>query len=135
MRARDVPALVDLWVASWRETLPAIDFEQRRDWITQFLSVPKHATLVADIGATPAGFVTLEGGHLHQLVVAPIAKGGGVAGRLLDAAKAATAGGLTLDVNQANARAIRFYEREGFRRVGESVNPASRLATWAMRWP
>ena len=43
--------------------------------------------------------------------------------------------GSALDVNQANARAVRFYEREGFRKVGEGVNPVSGLETLAMEWP
>ena len=136
LRATDIPALVDLWVASWREAMPAIDFEARRDWISRVLVAPGHATLVTEGGGVAAGFVTLEEAHLHQLVVAPAAKGTGAAPRLLDAAKAAAAAaGLNLDVNQANTRAVRFYEREGFRRVGEGVNPASGLATWSMRWP
>ena len=75
----------------------------------------------------------MTAGYLHQLVVAPSAKGRGLAIRLLDAAK--SGGPLTLDVNQANVRAVRFYEREGFSRAGAGRNPVSGLATWTMRWP
>lgn len=134
LRAADIAALADLWVASWQETMPAIDFAARRGWIVTFLGEPAHATLVADLAGAPAGFVSCEGAYLHQLVVAPAAKGRGVARLLLDAAKAGAPEGLALDVNQANARAVRFYEREGFSVRGPGVNPASGLATWAMRW-
>lgn len=133
MAASDVGPLVDLWVISWREAMPDIAFDGRRDWIAAFLQDPARRTFVADSARGSVGFVTLEGHHLHQLVVAVSAKGSGIASRLLDLAKEDT-GGLTLDVNQANARAVRFYEREGFRRTGSGVNETSGLAIWAMRW-
>ena len=134
LRAGNIAALADLWVASWQEAMPTIDFAVRRDWIVAFLGAPAHETLVAEIAGRPAGFVTLEGGYLHQLVVARESKGRGLATVLLDAAKARAIDGLRLDVNQANARAVRFYEREGFCKVGEGVNQASGLATWTMAW-
>ena len=126
-------AFVDLWVASWRETMPSIDFEARRGWIAGVLADPAHVTLAAWRKGLPAGFVTTEGRYLHQLVVAPYVKGTGVATALLAAAK--VGGALSLDVNQANTRAVRFYEREGFVKAGAGRNPSSGLATWAMRWP
>ena len=134
-RARDIPALVDLWVTAWQATLPAIDFEARRGWIADFLRAPEYATRVAEENGRPVGFASLEGAVLQQLVVALALKGRGVATLLLDAAKADASEGLTLDVNQDNPRAVRFYEREGFRRGEGGVNPASGLATWTMRWP
>ena len=133
LRWEDRDALVDLWVAAWRDTMPEIDFEARRGWIVAFLTDPTHATTMALVGGRAVGFISMEGRYLHQLVVAPAAKGRGIATRLLDAAKAD--GALTLDVNQANARAVRFYEREGFFRAGAGRNPGSGLATWTMRWP
>jgi putative acetyltransferase len=39
-----------------------------------------------------------------------------------------------VDVNQDNPRAVRFYEREGFRRLHEGVNPNSGLRTWRLEW-
>lgn len=135
LRAGDVEALAELWVASWQAAMPDIDFSARRDWIIAFLGEPGRVTLVAELGGAPAGFAIVEGPYLHQLVVAQALKGRGLATRLLDAAKAGVRDGLRLDVNAANARAVRFYEREGFRRVGARVNPASGLPTLAMAWP
>ena len=54
---------------------------------------------------------------------------------LLDAAKRRAPGHLMLEVNQDNARALKFYERQGFVREGEGVNPRSGLKTWRYRWP
>ena len=33
----DLPALIDLWVAAWRETGFAIDFDARREWLGNHL--------------------------------------------------------------------------------------------------
>lgn len=134
MEPADVTFLTDLWVASWRETMPAIDFESRRDWLAACLRDPAHETLVAAGADGRLGFATWEASYLHQLVAAPGAKGGGLAVRLLAAVKAARPAGLALDVNQANARALRFYAREGFVTDHAGRNPASGLATWHMRW-
>ena len=133
MNETDVPGLVELWVASRSETMPSIDFDFRRGWIAAFLADPAHTTLVAEREA-PCGFVSLENRLLHQLVVAPTAKGTGVARRLLAAAQGAAPEGLDLEVNQDNARAIRFYDREGFVRVADGENPTSGLRTWRMTW-
>jgi putative acetyltransferase len=131
----DIEALSALWVRSWHEAMPAIDFEARRVWISEFLQGAELLTLVAERDGLQ-GFVAIEPAraYLHQLVAAPEAKGTGIAVALLDGAKALAPEGLTLDVNQANGRAVRFYEREGFVRVGEGVNEASGLTIWRMRW-
>ncbi|MDH2444917.1 GNAT family N-acetyltransferase [Amnibacterium sp. CER49] len=59
--------------------------------------------------------------ELSKLYVRPAGHGTGVAGALLaavlDAARPVAAG-VWLGTNQANARALRFYEKHGFARVG-----------------
>lgn len=135
LRRADIAVLADLWVAAWRATMPAIDFAARRGWIMGLLEEPAGVTLVAERCGNPIGFATLEGRYLHQLVVASDCRGDGTAALLLDVAKAKSPSGLVLDVNQANARAVRFYEREGFRRLQAGVNATSGLATWTMAWP
>ena len=99
------------------------------------LANPDNTILVADRAGAALGFAILEGELLHQLVVAPDAKGSGAATALVAAAKARAPQGLVLEVNQGNPRAVRFYLREGFRRTGEGRNAGSGLATWHMRWP
>jgi putative acetyltransferase len=42
--------------------------------------------------------------------------------------------GVTLLVNADNFRAIRFYERNGFARGGETVNPGSNRPVLKMAW-
>ena len=136
MAPGDRPALVGLWIESWREALPAIDFAARRPFIEAFLGDPRHAVLVAaGADGTPLGFAGLAGGILHQLAVAPRAKGGGAARLLVAVAKARHPEGLALDVNRDNPRAVRFYLGQGFAVTGEGRNPTSGLPTLLMRWP
>jgi len=49
-------------------------------------------------------------------------------------AKRASPRGLDLDVNTDNARAIAFYQKEGFVITGDGVNPRSGRPVHHMRW-
>ncbi len=81
------------------------------------------------------GFVTIDrSGYLDQLVVAPGHWGSPLATLLVDEAKRRAPDGVTLKVNADNARAIRFYERNGFVHAGEDVNPASKRLVLKMEW-
>lgn len=136
----DLPRLADLWVASWREAMPEIDFSARRPWFCahmQALKASGAAIFCAYDGANRLiGFATLDpvSGYLDQIAVAPDAKGSGAAMLLLNEARRRAPIGLELDVNQDNGRAVRFYEREGFEKCAEGVNPRSGLKTWRLRW-
>ena len=82
------------------------------------------------------GFVTVDPktGYLDQIVVAPEAWGSDVANMLMDEARRISPGGLDLKVNADNARAIRFYEKQGFVDAGETVNETSGAPVRLMRW-
>ncbi len=137
---RDLPALADLWVAAWRETGFAIDFDARRAWLAERLAAHRAAGGAIVVGldgdGRPAGFVTIDpaNGYLDQLCVAPAERGSGLARALLDAAKRLSPDLVDLDVNEANARARRFYDREGFAVVGAGASAQSGLPTLRLRW-
>ena len=136
-----LPELADLWVSAWTRAMPSIDFEARRGWLVDHLvQLRDQGSLVccafdAANGAM-AGFVTLEpaSGLIDQLGVSTGYWGTGAARELLDWAKRGHPSVLSLEVNQDNVRAVRFYEREGFVRVGEGINASSGLKTWRCRW-
>jgi putative acetyltransferase len=136
----DAPAVTDLWVAAWRGTGIAIDFQARRDWFVARLGElalsGAEILVVVEVGGAPAGFVTIhpETGHLDQLCVAPAWQGGRTARALLDAAKKRASGCVRLEVNADNPRARRFYQREGFVEVGTGVAAASGLPLLLMEW-
>jgi putative acetyltransferase len=144
LRARtdaDCATLADVWVASWREAMPDIDFAARRPWLLDHLRALEAdgaITICAFDGLNRLlGFVTFDPAtaYLDQLAVAPEAKGTGAAKLLLNEARRLSPNGLVLDVNQDNARALAFYAREGFAKIAEAVNPRSGLKTWRLRWP
>lgn len=136
----DLASLADLWVLSWQETMPSIDFPARRPWFLDHLQKLEAAgavTVCAFEGSGRLlGFATFDpaGAYLDQLAVAPDAKGSGVATLLLKEARRRSMGDLTLDVNQDNGRALRFYGREGFEKIAEGTNPHSGLKTWRLRY-
>jgi len=138
-RDGDEDAAIALWLATWSEAYPDIDFAARLTWWRARWRnelVPQARIVVAESGpAALAGFVTIdETGYLDQLVVAPAHWGGGLAAALVGEAKRLAPGGVHLTVNADNARAIRFYEKAGFRDQGGDVNPLSGRAVRRMAW-
>ncbi|MCZ8106920.1 MAG: GNAT family N-acetyltransferase [Burkholderiales bacterium] len=136
----DTQSLLDLWTAGWTLVLPSIDFAERRPWMEARLHehlAEGAAIVVAEADGRAVGFVVFNSvaGYLDQIAVAPEAQGTGLARLLLDRAKAESPDGLSLHVNVDNPRAVRFYEREGLRRVGEGTNPRSGLPIYRYRWP
>ena len=137
---RDLATLAAIWVAAWRETGFAIDFEARRPWLLERLSAHLAAggaiVVGLDAEGRPAGFVTLDpaSGYLDQLCVDPDEKGSGLATALIDEAKRLSPGVVELDVNEANERAVRFYEREGLVFVTRGSSEQSGLPTRRMKW-
>ncbi|HEY1780707.1 MAG TPA: GNAT family N-acetyltransferase [Roseiarcus sp.] len=136
----DLPALIDLWVAAWSETLLDIDFDGRRTWLMTHLRALRASGVEIIVGLDedqrPTGFAAIDAksGYLDQLCVAPAESGSGLASALIDEAKRRSPIAVELDVNEVNLRALRFYEREGFSLVGRGLNPQSGLPTLKMRW-
>lgn len=136
----DLSKLGDLWVESWTSVMPQIDFSARRAWFESHIAA-LHAQGCTIICAETAegqllGFVTIDAAshYLDQIAVLPQAFGSTAAKLLIGEAKRYATSHLLLHVNQDNPRALRFYEKQGFVRVEEGVNPRSGLKVWKMRW-
>jgi putative acetyltransferase len=137
--SRDEDAAVALWLRTWQATYPQLDFAARLDWWRrrwQSEIVPAARIVIAQAGDAMIGFVTVDPRtlYLDQIVVAPEFWGFGVGAMLLAEAKRISPRGLDLDVNTDNARAIRFYAREGFVISGAGVNPISGRPVHRMSW-
>ncbi|HEX7882417.1 MAG TPA: GNAT family N-acetyltransferase [Afipia sp.] len=136
--AHDEDAAIDLWHRTWQRAYPAIDFAQRLDgWRQRWRSelVPVAQIVIAEQDRAMIGFVTIDAaGYLDQLVVAPEAWGSDLGNVLIAEAKTMSPGGITLLVNTDNARAIRFYERNGFIHTHDDVNPVSGRKVCGMAW-
>jgi putative acetyltransferase len=137
-RADDEGALIELWRETWQQAYPSIDFAARVPWWRERWRselVPKAAIIVAEQDGVPVGFVTIDAsGYLDQLVVAADRWGSELATMLVDESKRRSPERISLLVNKDNARAIRFYERNGFAHAGEDVNPTSGRPVLKMEW-
>jgi putative acetyltransferase len=135
----DENAAIELWQRTWQQHYPHIDFAKRVDWWRARWRdelVPSATISVAETGGKLAGFVTVDPktGYLDQIVVAPVVWGSDVATLLMAEARRISPDGLDLKVNADNTRAIRFYEKQGFVDVGETVNETSGASVRMMRW-
>jgi putative acetyltransferase len=135
----DEAAAIELWRRTWQLAYPALDFAARVDWWRERWRnelVPSTVITIAERDGTILGFVTVDPrtGYLDQIVVAPETWGTPLAAALVDEAKRVAPGKLELLVNQDNARAIRFYEKNGFAITGADVNPRSGAPLHRMSW-
>jgi putative acetyltransferase len=137
--AADEDAAIALWLRTWQQTYPDIDFSARVSWWRERWRnevFPQARIVVAEIGGAMIGFVTIDPQtlSLDQLVVAPESWGSGIAEALIAEAKRLSSKGIDLLVNKDNARAIRFYEKHGFVYAGEDKNPVSGRPVNKMSW-
>jgi putative acetyltransferase len=134
----DENAAIDLWLRTWQQTYPDIDFSKRLAWWRERWQnelVARTQIIVAESAGKITGFVTVDTRtlYLDQLVVAPEAWGSGIGEALVAEARRLSPRGLDLQVNQDNDRAIRFYQKQGFVITGEDKNSSGRLTFW-MKW-
>lgn len=137
---RDLAAVRALLVETWHATYDAIYGVERvtainDDWhsiasLKRRVDQPNAEFVVADDGKDIGGMahaVATEGGKtvtLHQLYVLPRFQGRGIGGMLLDEILESfpEARKMRLEVEEANARAIAFYEAQGFVQAGRTAN-------------
>lgn len=135
---RDLEAIKALLAETWHATYDAIYGVERVDEITAEwhsvaslkarLTRPSSEFLVADDGKTIAGmaFAAAAGDPkvvvLHQLYVLPAFQHAGIGRMLLEEIEGSfpEARTLRLEVEGANAPAIRFYKTNGFTEAGQS---------------
>ncbi len=116
-RPDDGPAIAEVYLRSFHETLPHIrlahtDEEAREHFSTVVTN--DLATWVAVEGDVIVGFLALNGDHVDHLYLLPDATGRGIGAELIGVARRERPDGLRLYAFQANAGACRFYERHGF---------------------
>lgn len=121
----DVDAVATVWRGAWADghagNVPDALYEYRADVGGFRDRVPERiasTTVADDDEAGVVGFVAVHDDELEQLFVLPAARGTSVARDLLRAGEAAIAATdhdtAWLAVVAGNARARRFYEREGW---------------------
>jgi putative acetyltransferase len=138
-QAADEDTAIELWRRTWQIAYPRLDFTARLDWWRQRWRAelaPSATITIAEAAGQVIGFVTVDRAtlYLDQIVVAPEAWGSAAAGALLAEAKRQSPAGLDLTVNADNARAIRFYQKQGFVVTGTDANPRSGAPVQKMSW-
>ena len=126
--ADDAPTVADIWHAGWHVVHPGhvpAGLTARRTLEAFHDRAPRRVgdTTVAEVDGAIVGFIMVAGDEVEQIYVAPSAFGSGVARPLLaEAERQVAAGGhevAWLAVARGNARARRFYEREGWSDDGD----------------
>lgn len=129
----DAPAVARIWEAGWRDAhLGNVPDELVRVRTAESFSTRAAQrvadTAVAEVDGQVAGFVMVDGDEVDQVYVDVAHRGTGVAGTLLAAAARLVAAAghdrAWLAVVTGNARARRFYEREGWTDDGLFVHDA-----------
>jgi len=127
----DIEALARIWYDAWQDAHAAILPDDLRRFRTfenfhERLQAALPHVRVAMIDVAVAGFCITEGDELYQLFVTAAARGTGIAAALVADAEAimAAAGVETawLACAIGNERAARFYEKQGWQRIGNQVS-------------
>lgn len=135
----DLPALRQLIVATWHDTYDATMGAERvtaitNDWhspenLRREIGHPKAISLIAEAEGRLQGHALITGLDqtevtLNRLYVSPDAQRGGVGSALMKTALQETgpAKTVTLEVEEANTRAQRFYAKHGFELVERKSN-------------
>ena len=127
----EIDRLADIWYRGWQDAHAAIvpaelkrvrTFESFGDRMEMLLPTVR----VVGASGAPLGFHIVKDDELYQLYVSAEARGKGVAAALIADAEArlAESGFETawLACAIGNERAARFYEKSGWRRVGNMIN-------------
>jgi ribosomal protein S18 acetylase RimI-like enzyme len=93
---------------------------QRLAAMSAFVAVSESGEIVGTIGCN---LISPDEGHIRGMAVRPDSQGSGIAKRLLDAVESELrqrgCGRVSLDTTEPLQRAIRFYEKNGYRASGK----------------
>lgn len=117
-RPADAPLLLALWERSVRATHHFVtdeDIALYRPLVERFLADPStDLWVIADAADVPLGFLALAGQAIDALFLEPSHRRRGFGRQLVAHAQHLRPGALTVEVNEENESARRFYESLGF---------------------
>lgn len=117
----DLEALIDIWRNASKELYGSRSSEEWRvlKQYTQ-IYIEGFTTFVYLLDEKPVGFITLSDSEVLLLFLAPENQKCGLGGELVQFVKS-TVDHLKLKVHSRNKKALKFYQRRGFRVCGKAV--------------
>ena len=135
LKANALDEVMEIWLCSNTE---AHSFVPESYWKNNFPGV-KEALLKAEVyvyedeNGEIQGFIGFDGSYVAGLFVRKEARSKGVGKSLLDFAEDKKES-LSLSVSAKNVRAVKFYEREGFKTTAEKIDGATGEREYLMAW-
>ena len=130
----DIDRVADIWLDA---NLKAHSFISPQYWKGNFETVkkmlPQAEVYVYENDREIWGFIGLNGEYIEGIFVSGEMQSWGIGKRLLDFVKTKKTE-LQLNVYQKNMRAIRFYQREGFKILREGMDEATGEKDYEMTW-
>lgn len=130
----DIDRVADIWLDA---NLKAHSFISPQYWKGNFETVkkmlPQAEVYVYENDREIWGFIGLNGAYIEGIFVSSEMQSRGIGKRLLDFVKTKKTE-LRLNVYQKNMRAIRFYQREGFKILREGMDEATGEKDYEMTW-
>lgn len=133
-RPADLPRVMEIWLTANLQAHPFVDegyWRDNEDIVRSML--PRAEVYVWEEQGELRGFVGLMEEYIAGIFVDGPCRGQGGGKALLDHAKGRH-DRLTLQVYEKNRGAVRFYLREGFRCLRESVEEDSGETEYLMGW-
>ncbi|MGG7096129.1 N-acetyltransferase [Clostridium sardiniense] len=133
---KDIDEIMKIWVES---TIKSHDFIDENYWIesqdiVRNKYIPISKTYIYKEDNIIKGFISiLNNNFIGGLFVANDSQGQGIGRELIDTVKNEL-NSLTLNVFKENVRALKFYKREGFEIVSESIDSATLKEEILMKW-
>lgn len=119
----DLKSVLDIWL---RASVEAHDFMEKGFWESKVadmrdIYLPRSEIFVYEKAGEVKGFMALSGDVLAALFVDPDEQRRGIGSRLMNKAKTERRI-LKLTVYMENTKGFDFYEKHGFRKIGEQVD-------------
>lgn len=118
----DHPKLLNIWLRSVRAThhfLQESDIEALLPQLRDIYLPAVELWVAVDAEDCPLGFIGLNENHVEMLFIEPDLRGKGIGRALLDHARSSRSQ-MSVDVNEQNPEAVRFYLHYGFVQKGRS---------------
>ena len=131
---RDLSDVMEIWLGG---NIDSHYFIETGFWTSNFAMV-ETSIVSAEVyvyidNKVILGFIGLEGDHIEGLFVKKDYRSQGIGKQLIDYAKVRHSK-LSLSVYERNSSATKFYEREGFKRMGTQLNHYTGEVECVMQW-